>query len=48
LRPLKVASDFWDLNLTAEGFDCGSWLALVPKATVDPAEKVAADVAAIL
>ena len=47
VRPLKLAIEFWELNLTAEGFDRGSWLALGPRATADPIEKVAADVAAI-
>jgi hypothetical protein len=48
LSPLKVARVFWELNLTDKGFDCGSWLTLVPREIVDPIEKVAADVAAIL
>jgi hypothetical protein len=48
LRPLNVASELWELNLTDESFDCGSWLALVLKEKADPTEKVAADAAAIL
>lgn len=47
-RPLKLVSEFWELNLIAKGFDCGSWLALGPKEIAAPIEKVAADVAAIL
>ena len=48
LSPLKVARVFLELNLTDEGFNCGSWLTLVPWEIVDPIEKVAVDGAAIL
>lgn len=48
LRPQKFVSGFWELNLTTNGFDCGSWLAFGPKEMAEPTEKVAADVAAIL
>ena len=47
LRPLKLASEFWEVNLTAKGFVCGSGLPLLPKKTVDPIDKEVADVVAI-
>lgn len=49
LRPLKeLLRGFWELNLKAQGFDCGNETALWPREQVVPMEKVAAaDVAAI-
>lgn len=49
LRPLKeLLRGFWELNLKAQGFDCGNETALWPREQVVPMEKVAAaDVEAI-
>lgn len=47
LRPLKLASEFCEMHLAAEGFVSGSGVPLLPKEAVDPIENVAADAVAI-